>query len=248
MPGFGDLFDPFAAVGEGPGKVMPEGFHPVNRMGGAVQDIAVSAKERIMKGSEPFAPVGDVFSTGFDDFGQKRVGHDASTGHPTANGREAFFQALKVGQAVDVAVVYHRMRKVVEAVFECGQVRQTGVHLDAGAGMNNDFRDGIPVENRDQLMNFRGIEPADSGFDTEFDFDVRHDLIEKSVNPIRMREQSRSPRFFDHAGIRAAQIPVDPVVSQIGQAFRHPDEIFGRVAQDLRDDRQGAVFCGENVA
>ena len=128
-PGFADAFQYSGAVGTGRGKIAPEPFNPVKDMSRAGKTLTIGVEQVVMKGLEAGCTGNHDLPAGLNRFGQKRIGDDAASQHPSIDSRKSVGNFLKSFQIINIAVVNHGMIDGSLTFVECIQIDRSGVHL-----------------------------------------------------------------------------------------------------------------------
>ena len=115
---------------------------------------------------------------------------------------------------------------MIQAPGKRFQIRLTGIHLDAGAGVNGDGFQRVAVEDRQHRTDFIGVVSSQTRFNGQPVGDSRKDGIEEAIQTVRVAEQTGTASLVGHLGERASAIQIDDAIPHIEKVIGQGDEIF----------------------
>ena len=102
--------------------------------------MVVSLKQGLVKPLHPTDFIRNIIGTRCDATRQKGVGQAPAADHPCMNAVEAPGKPPEISNRSNIPVVNHRVTYRGQAIFKGVQIDRPFITLQAGSGMNDDFR------------------------------------------------------------------------------------------------------------
>ena len=113
--------------------------------------------------------------------------------------------------------------------------------------MDGQFHNGVAIVNLQNPGEFLRIRQPNPGLDTDGVAGQREKFIQKTVQPIRIRQHSRTLILCNHSAGGTAEVNVDLRIAERSALFHRPGHILGVFAQQLRNCREIHAVGGGNL-
>ena len=232
------------AVPEQVDEVEPDLLHPQHGVAAAAEGPGVALIYLVVKGPQ-LLPARRRAALGLP--GQGGVARQSPAQHNPLRRRELRLKGLQRRDGIEIPIVAHREGAVRQRPGKIGPAGGVFIHVLLHPGVDNQLRQGIALEQRQQGAELLRLPQTQPGLDGDGAGGGVKDRVQEPLQFLWQPQKAGALALGHHRAGGAAQIQVDLRVTHGRQLPRRPQEVLRPPHQQLGHGGQPPIVLGQNL-